>query len=379
MIFQDPLSSLHPLLQGRLADRRDDPRARQSVSQGRRPRKRAIDLLGLVGIPQPDRRVDDYPHQFSGGMRQRAMIAMAHGAEPEAADRRRADHRAGRDRAGPGARADEALQEEFGTAIIMITHDLGVDRRHGRRRVVMYAGRGHGAGRPARRSTTQHHPYTEGLLQSMPADGDDAASGCVPIPGQPPSLLNLPPGARSIRAARTSWTAAGPRRRRCAGQRRRDHLSACWLPHDMAPRAQRRRTSSGTRCASRPRPASADDREGEHERPPSTDRPGRGARGRPTTTSCCALENVVKYFPVAARSLFARHEGLVHAVDGRQPARSAAARPSAWSARPAAASPRWPAASPGSTTSPPARSPSTARTSPRCPAARCGRCAARCR
>ena len=106
MIFQDPLSSLHPLLPGRLADRRDDPRPRHGDDAGSRPGPGPPSCSSLVGIPRAAERIDDYPHQFSGGMRQRVMIAMAMALNPDAADRRRADHRARRHRAGPGARRD---------------------------------------------------------------------------------------------------------------------------------------------------------------------------------------------------------------------------------------------------------------------------------
>src|SRR5262249_48588136 len=189
---QDPLSSLHPFYRVgwqiiemiRLHDK--------AISKAA-ARKRAIELLELVGIPQPDRRVDDYPHQFSGGMRQRAMIAMAMALSPALLI---ADE--------PTTALDvtvqaqvlqmiSRLQEEFGTAVILITHDLGVIADVADDVVVMYGGM---VMEQADRVTifgAHHHPYTEGLLQSLPAYGGERER-LRPIPGQPPSLLSPPPG-----------------------------------------------------------------------------------------------------------------------------------------------------------------------------------------
>jgi peptide/nickel transport system ATP-binding protein len=158
-------------------------------------RARALELLKAVGIPRADRRIGDYPHQFSGGMRQRVMIAMSLINEP---DLLIADE--------PTTALDVTtqaqilnlmlkLQEEFNTAIIMITHDLGVVAEIADDVVVMYAGRVAEEGTVDEIFTRPHHPYTWGLLGSLPRLDADVER-LVQIQGQPPSLLNPPRGCR---------------------------------------------------------------------------------------------------------------------------------------------------------------------------------------
>jgi len=157
-------------------------------------RERAIELLGLVGIPDPARRVDDFPHEFSGGMRQRVMIAMALANEPKLLI---ADE--------PTTALDvtvqaqilalmERLQRELGMAIVIITHDLGVVAEMADDIAVMYAGRIVETA-PARSVFgNPEHPYTWGLLKSIPRLGGPREESLVPIPGTPPSLINPPSG-----------------------------------------------------------------------------------------------------------------------------------------------------------------------------------------
>jgi len=239
MIFQDPLSSLHPFYKVgwqivemiRLHDHQ------MSKAQAR---QRAVDLLKLVGIPQADMRVDDFPHQFSGGMRQRAMIAMAMALNPMLLI---ADE--------PTTALDVTvqaqvlqviirLQQEFGTAVILITHDLGVIAEVADDVIVMYGGQ---VMEQADRLTIfnhHHHPYTEGLLDSLPAHSAERVR-LRPIPGQPPSPITLPGGC--------------PFNPRCAYVMDRcrkevpplaptdtdsTHLSACWLPRAKAARGELR-------------------------------------------------------------------------------------------------------------------------------------------
>jgi peptide/nickel transport system ATP-binding protein len=192
MIFQDPMSSLHPFytIGAQIVEAY---RVHNDVSKAV-ARKHAVDMLGRVGIPQPEARVDDYPHQFSGGMRQRAMIAMALACDPQLLI---ADE--------PTTALDVTvqaqildlirdLQREFNSAVILITHDLGVVAELGDDILVMYAGRPveHASARAIFEQA--EHPYTWGLLSSMPRLDRERQTRLVPIPGTPPSLINVPPG-----------------------------------------------------------------------------------------------------------------------------------------------------------------------------------------
>jgi peptide/nickel transport system ATP-binding protein len=192
MVFQDPLSSLHPLYKVG-AQLVEAVRAHQDVSRSM-ARGRAVELLGLVGIPDPSRRVDDYPHEFSGGMRQRAMIAMALANEPKLLI---ADE--------PTTALDvtvqaqilalmERLQRELGMAIVIITHDLGVIAEVADDVAVMYAGRIVETASVELIFSGPEHPYTWGLLKSIPTLDSPRAEELVPIPGTPPSLINPPSG-----------------------------------------------------------------------------------------------------------------------------------------------------------------------------------------
>jgi peptide/nickel transport system ATP-binding protein len=193
MIFQDPLSSLHPFYKvgSQIAEM---ILAHEKMSK-KDANDRAIELLRLVGIPRPERRVDDYPHQFSGGMRQRAMIAMALALDPAVliAD----EPTTALDVTVQAQVLDliERLQDEFGTAILMITHDLGVVADIADDVLVMYGGK---PVEVADRRTAYygpHHPYTWGLLQSIPSAGAEHTGDQLrPIKGMPPSLINLPTG-----------------------------------------------------------------------------------------------------------------------------------------------------------------------------------------
>ena len=193
MIFQDPMTSLNPvksigwhLVEAVLLH--------NDVSK-KEARDRALTALGEVGIPKPDKRIDDYAHQFSGGMRQRVMIAMALINEP---DLLIADEPTTALDVTTQAQILElmrVLQEERGTAIIMITHDLGVVAEVADDVVVMYAGRMVEEASVDQIYTAPRHPYTWGLLGSLPRM-DIETDRLVQVPGQPPSLLNPPAGCR---------------------------------------------------------------------------------------------------------------------------------------------------------------------------------------
>jgi peptide/nickel transport system ATP-binding protein len=192
MIFQDPLSSLHPyytvgfqIAEAYLVHNKVSKKAAKA---------HAIDMLGRVGIPNPQTRVDDYPHQFSGGMRQRAMIAMALSCNPELliAD----EPTTALDVTVQAQILDliSRLQEEFGSAVIIITHDLGVVAELADDIVVMYAGRAVEYGTSSDIFDRPGHPYAWGLLNSMPRLDRARIDRLIPIPGTPPSLINVPSG-----------------------------------------------------------------------------------------------------------------------------------------------------------------------------------------
>ena len=192
MIFQDPLSSLHPFFKIG-AQLIEAVRAHRDVSEAN-ARERAVELLGLVGIPDPRRRVEEFPHEFSGGMRQRVMIAMALANEPKLLI---ADE--------PTTALDvtvqaqilallERLQGELGMAIVFITHDLGVVAEMADRIAVMYAGRIVEAASAELIFSGPQHPYTWGLLRSIPTLAGPREQELVPIPGSPPSLISPPSG-----------------------------------------------------------------------------------------------------------------------------------------------------------------------------------------
>ena len=192
MIFQDPLSSLHPFY--KVGHQLVEAVQAHKYSSKAEAKERAIEFLGMVGIPDPRRRFDNYPHEFSGGMRQRAMIAMALINEPRLLI---ADE--------PTTALDVTvqaqildliarLQSELDMAVVMITHDLGVVAEVTDHIAVMYAGRivEYADKRDIFRSP--EHPYTWGLLQSIPRLDRPRDEPLVPIPGRPPSLINLPSG-----------------------------------------------------------------------------------------------------------------------------------------------------------------------------------------
>jgi peptide/nickel transport system ATP-binding protein len=192
MIFQDPLSSLHPFY--KIGDQLVEAvQAHRKLSKAQ-AMDRAVEMLGLVGIPEPRRRIDSYPHEFSGGMRQRVMIAMALINDPKLLI---ADE--------PTTALDvtvqaqileliQRLQRELDTAIVMITHDLGVVAEVADDIGVMYAGRIVEHADKEAIFATPEHPYTWGLLKSIPRLDSPRGDDLVPIPGRPPSLILKPPG-----------------------------------------------------------------------------------------------------------------------------------------------------------------------------------------
>ncbi|MEU3819504.1 ABC transporter ATP-binding protein [Streptomyces sp. NPDC030392] len=192
MIFQDALTALSPYYT--IGRQISEPFRKHTGASKKEARDRAIEMLGKVGIPDPKARVDDYPHQFSGGMRQRAMIAMSLVCNPELliAD----EPTTALDVTVQAQILDllKDLQQEFGSAIILITHDLGVVANTADDLLVMYAGRAVERGSVREVLKEPAHPYTWGLLGSMPSLSSDVNEPLLPIPGTPPSLLNPPSG-----------------------------------------------------------------------------------------------------------------------------------------------------------------------------------------
>jgi oligopeptide transport system ATP-binding protein len=226
MIFQDPMTSLNPVLTiGRQIRETLELHLHMNKDQSRR---RAGELLELVGIPEAAVRLDDYPHQFSGGMRQRAMIAMALSCNPKLLI---ADE--------PTTALDVTIQaqivelvkrlrDELGMAILWITHDLGVIAGLADRMQVMYAGHVVEEARVKELYSNPRHPYTLGLLGSLPRLDELRAEKLKSIDGLPPDLIDLPPGCpfqpRCVHAVdrcgqeRPELESVGP-----------EHWAACWV------------------------------------------------------------------------------------------------------------------------------------------------------
>jgi oligopeptide/dipeptide ABC transporter ATP-binding protein len=235
MVFQEPMTSLNPVLS--IGRQLTEGLEIHLGLDAARSRARAVELLSMVGIPDPARRLAQYPHQFSGGMRQRMMIAMALACEPALV---LADE--------PTTALDvtiqaqilelmKALSRRLGVAMLMITHNLGVVARYADRVNVMYAGRIVEQGAAGDLYARPRHPYTLGLLRSVPRLDAPRRARLDPIEGQPPDLTRLPPGCAF--APRCAF-----RVERCLQERPAlrpvdgaGHVSACWEIERLTDRA----------------------------------------------------------------------------------------------------------------------------------------------
>jgi peptide/nickel transport system ATP-binding protein/oligopeptide transport system ATP-binding protein len=243
MIFQDPMTSLNPVY--RIGDQIVEAIQAHEHLDKRQARARTIELLRQVGIPNPDTRVDDFPHQFSGGMRQRAMIAMALSCNPSILI---ADE--------PTTALDVTIQaqivelvsrlkDDFDSAVIFITHDLGVIADIADEIIVMYAGRVVERGSKRDVFYDPQMPYTWGLLGSIPRLDRPRPERLHTIEGSPPSLINLPEGCKF----RPRCPHAFEKCMQEPGLENRvetpGHLDRCWLDVDFK-RSNRDRTISGS-------------------------------------------------------------------------------------------------------------------------------------
>src|SRR5438067_5224869 len=227
MIFQDPMTSLNPVY--RIGEQIVEAiRTHEDVDKGQ-AKRRAVDLLRQVGIPRPEGRVDDYPHQFSGGMRQRAMIAMALSCNPDVLI---ADE--------PTTALDvtiqaqileliDRLKDDFDSAVIMITHDLGVVADVADEVVVMYAGRVVERGGKRDIFYDPQHPYTWGLLGSIPRLDRPKPKKLHSISGMPPSLINLPRGCKFRPRCPHAFEKCQEEPGLDQRVEERGHLDRCWL------------------------------------------------------------------------------------------------------------------------------------------------------
>ena len=232
MVFQEPMTSLNPVLN--LEKQLGETLQLHKGMTKQEARQESVELLARVGIPDPERRVRQYPHQFSGGMRQRVMIAMALSCNPRVII---ADE--------PTTALDVTIQaqilelmkgltQEFGVAMIVITHNLGVVARYADRMNIMYAGKIIERGESAEIYSNPRHPYTVGLLKSVPRLDLPRRTRLDPIEGQPPDLIAVPKGCAF--RERCKWAV-----HKCATDEpgletvAEGHYSACWRSEDLGP------------------------------------------------------------------------------------------------------------------------------------------------
>jgi peptide/nickel transport system ATP-binding protein len=242
MIFQDPMTSLNPVYT--VGDQIVEAITTHEQASKQEAKRRAVELLRQVGIPNPQERVDDYPHQFSGGMRQRAMIAMALSCNPDVLI---ADE--------PTTALDvtiqaqilellDRLRADFDSAVILITHDLGVVAEVADEIAVMYAGRIVERASKRQLFYDPQHPYTWGLLGSIPRLDRPKPKKLASIEGMPPSLINLPQGCKFRPRCPHAFEKCIEEPELANRVEERGHLDRCWLSVEEK-RSRREQTIAG--------------------------------------------------------------------------------------------------------------------------------------
>lgn len=235
MIFQDPMTSLNPTMT--IGKQITEVLTKHKGLSKQQANERAIEMLGLVGIPTPEKRLNQYPHEFSGGMRQRAMIAIALACDPSLLIADEPTTALDVTIQAQIMRVMKELQQRMGTSIILITHDLGVVADVCDRVIVMYGGKIVEVGSKWEIFKNPQHPYTKGLLRSVPRLDQPKDEPLIPIHGTPPDLIKPPLGcgfyARCAEAMKVCEPADPEFFDIAEG-----HQAKCWLHHPMAKEAK---------------------------------------------------------------------------------------------------------------------------------------------
>ena len=291
MIFQDPMTSLNPTMT--IGDQISETVVLHRGASAAEAHDRAIEVLGLVGMPRPAERVKQYPHQLSGGMRQRVMIAMALACEPKLLI---ADE--------PTTALDVTIQKQIlelidslrlklGMSVILVTHDLGVIAGRADRVAVMYAGRIVETTTTERLFSNPRHPYTEALFEALPEKAADNARKLYNIPGMPPDLTNPPTGCRFAARCRYVQETCRAEEPELKGDSW-EHVFRCWFPVGKEERENRLAELAVSEAASAQAAVTA---------PPAV------ADGE-----LLRVDHLVKNFPVTAGAVMQRKIGEVSAV-----------------------------------------------------------------
>ena len=296
MIFQDPMTSLNPTMT--IGDQIAETVLLHRGADGKTARARAVEVLGLVGMPRPAERTGSYPHQLSGGMRQRVMIAMALACEPRLLI---ADE--------PTTALDVTIQKQIleliddlrkrlGMAVILVTHDLGVIAGRADRAAVMYAGKVVETTRTTSLFGNPRHPYTEALFDALPEKAADGSRRLYSIAGMPPDLTSPPPGCRFAARCRYARDVCERAEPKLAGDSW-EHAYRCFFPVGQAARGADPAGVTVREAAAAPAPRSR--------RPFRPSGPG---------DALLRVDGLVKNFTVTAGAVLQRKIGEVSAVAG---------------------------------------------------------------